>query len=85
MEKRPLTVAKLAHVSGLSPTTVRRKLEPLIANGVVERRRDRTYAMALTWVNSKAIMDKVARIVAAFHVAPRHLEKATNLDALNEE
>ena len=82
VEKRPFTLTKLALVSGLSPTTVRRKLEPLITGGVIERRRDRTYAVCEGRVNSPVIMTKVSRIVAVLHVAPRKLEHAINRDAL---
>jgi hypothetical protein len=82
VEGRPLTIAKLAHVSGLSPTTVRRKLEPLITNAVVERRQDGTYAMCEPRVNNPAIMAKVSRIVASLVLAARTIEKATNADAL---
>ena len=59
---------------------MRRKL---IKDGVVERRRDGTYAMALPRVNSDAIMHKVNRIVSALHVVPKAIEAAANVEALN--
>jgi DNA-binding transcriptional ArsR family regulator len=82
VEGRPFTVAKLAGYLGLAPTTVRRKLEPLLEAGVVVRRRDLTYAMAEPRVNSPEVMRKVDHIVATLFLASRNVQHATNLDAL---
>jgi DNA-binding transcriptional ArsR family regulator len=81
-EGRPLTIAKLSHVSGLAPTTVRNKLKPLLAGKVVERRRDGTFAMCEARVNSPAIMRKVEKIVGMMVTAPRKIQDAANDDAL---
>jgi DNA-binding transcriptional ArsR family regulator len=82
VEGKPFTISKLSLFLGLAPTTVRRKLQPLIAGGVVERRRDGTYAMAEPRVNSPEVMAKVDRTVAVLFLSRRKIERATNQDAL---
>jgi DNA-binding transcriptional ArsR family regulator len=82
VEGRPLTVAKMSHVSGLSPTTVRRKLKPLLDSKVVVRRRDGTYAMTEPRVNSPAVMAKVSKIVAVLFTSPKQIQAACNDDAM---
>jgi DNA-binding transcriptional ArsR family regulator len=58
----PFTLTKLSHYLSLPRSTVRNKLKPLIAGGVVERQPDGTYVMCEQRANSDPVQGKVHRI-----------------------
>jgi DNA-binding transcriptional ArsR family regulator len=82
VENRPYTIAKLSYASGLAPTSVRNKLKALVEGGIVERRRDGTFAMCADRVNRPDIMRKVEKIVGTMVMTPRKIQDAANDDAM---
>jgi DNA-binding transcriptional ArsR family regulator len=84
VEGRPFNLSKLAHYLSLPRTTVRRKLKPLIAGKVVERRCDGTYAMCEQRANSDPVLRKVNRIINVLHDGVLGVQTASTVDTRAE-
>jgi DNA-binding transcriptional ArsR family regulator len=81
---RPFTLTKLGHYLSLPRSTVRNKLKPLIAGGVVERRRDGRYVVCEQRANSDAILVKVNRIINGLRNGVLEVEAASTADTRAE-
>jgi hypothetical protein len=90
VEGRPFIAAKLGHFLGIPRPTVLRKVEPLIAAGVVERKviergrgrqKDLCYVLCETRANSDVIVTEIGGITAALRLRMLEIDAASKFDA----
>jgi hypothetical protein len=79
---QPVTMAKIAGEADLPAETARRKVQPLLELGRVQRRDDNRYVVAEDFANAAATVDMLDACVAVVCEASRLLLEARNRDQL---
>jgi hypothetical protein len=79
---QPVTMAKIAGGANLPVETARRKVQPLLELGRVQRRDDNRYVVAEDFANAAATVDMLDACVAVVCEASQLLLEARNRDQL---